>query len=389
MEDRGQYDILLAKYLASELNAEDEIFIKNWLNSNIENQQNFESLKSTWELLGVRKSWHDVNVDTEWLQLKNNLESDVAKVIYLPQRQIPQTQPVVELFENKNKFRRIYIAVSIAVSVILMFFIGGKFLFNNSVPANEIIKRETVDIPPADPIRNEVNRTGKPVFFKLEDGSTVVLFGKSEIRFKTKFPADRRDIILYGKAQFKVAHDKSKPFTVFSGDIKTTALGTNFTVTAFQDEDRIVVRLNEGKVVVRPVDKSNSGFVKDAILLPGQELTYDKKTKIIKVRTLTTEKKKTINGVVVTDGGKNRPDIPTNYRGSWFMFNNQSLIKIFESLQEMYNTRIIYSEKDLQKLYFIGTFNRTDSLEGILQHIADLNNLTVTKTDSTFIISNR
>ncbi|MEO7961279.1 MAG: DUF4974 domain-containing protein, partial [Ginsengibacter sp.] len=74
---------------------------------------------------------------------------------------------------------------------------------------------------------------------------------------------------------------------------------------------------------------------------------------------------------------------------SWFMFNNQPLAEIFQALGEMYGTKIIYSKTDFNKLYFIGRFNRSDSLEDILNHIATLNNLRIEKTDSTFTIKSK
>ncbi len=389
MEDKGRYDVLLTKYLANELNAEDELFIQNWVNVNNENRQNFETLKNTWELLGITESWNNVDVDAEWLSLKSSLKSEEAKVIALPQRQITQASVASETIRKSKGVRQILIGISVAASLIFMLVLGNKVFFTNASQVHETAKKELAESATINQMRHELNNTDNPIPFKLDDGSAIVLFSHSEIRFRKDFPKDRRNIILYGKAQFKIAHDKSRPFTVFTGDIKTTALGTNFTVTAFQNRNRIVVRLDEGKVLVKPVDSSTPAFIKDVVLLPGQELTYDKKRKTVEVKLVSGQKKKSVNKITTPEVNKNNPTIPNNYRGSWFMFNNQPLSKILESLQEMYDTKIIYSEKDLEKFYFIGRFNRTDSLEGILNHIADLNGLTITKTDSTFILKSK
>ncbi len=389
MEDKGRYDVLLTKYLANELNAEDESFVQNWVDANNENRQNFETLKNTWELLGITESWDNVDVDAEWLSLKSSLKSEEAKVIVLPQRQISQAPVASETIRKSKKLRQILIGISVAASLIFMLVLANKIFFTNATQVHETAKKELAESATVSQMRHELNNTDNPISFKLDDGSTIVLFSHSEIRFRKDFPKDSRNIILYGKAQFKVAHDKSRPFTVFSGDIKTTALGTNFTVTAFEKSNRIVVRLEEGKVLVRPVNNSNPAFIEDVVLLPGQELTYDKKRKTVKVKLVSGQKRRSVNKITALEVNKDQPTIPNNYKGSWFMFNNQPLSKILESLQEMYDTKIIYSEKDLEKLYFIGRFNRTDSLEGILNHIADLNNLTLTKTDSTFMLKNK
>lgn len=389
MEDKGRYDVLITKYLANELSAEDELFIQNLINANNENKQNFKTLKNTWELLGTTESWNNIDVDAEWLSLKSSLKCEEAKVIALPQRQISQAPVASEPIRKSKKLRQILIGISVAASLIFMLVLANKIFFINATQVHETAKKELAESATISLMRHELNNTDNPISFKLDDGSTIVLFSHSEIRFRKDFPKDSRNIILYGKAQFKVAHDKSRPLTVFSGDIKTTALGTNFTVTAFEKSNRIVVRLEEGKVLIRPVNNSNPAFIADVVLLPGQELTYDKERKTVTVKLVSGQKRRSVNKITALGVNKDQPTIPNNYKGSWFMFNNQPLSKILESLQEMYDTKIIYSEKDLEKLYFIGRFNRTDSLEGILNHIADLNNLTLTKTDSTFILKNK
>jgi ferric-dicitrate binding protein FerR (iron transport regulator) len=68
------------------------------------------------------------------------------------------------------------------------------------------------------------------------------------------------------------------------------------------------------------------------------------------------------------------------------MFNNQSLASVFRQLEEMYNVDIVYAKKDVAKMYFIGKFNKDDSVETILQNIATLNNLKLTKESNTYII---
>jgi hypothetical protein len=69
------------------------------------------------------------------------------------------------------------------------------------------------------------------------------------------------------------------------------------------------------------------------------------------------------------------------------MFNNQPLAQVFKQLEEMYSVEIVYAEADIQKMYFIGKFSKSDSVSAILKQIASLNNLTVIKQDNKFIIS--
>ena len=71
------------------------------------------------------------------------------------------------------------------------------------------------------------------------------------------------------------------------------------------------------------------------------------------------------------------------------MFNNQPLAQVFKQLEEMYGVEIVYAEAAIEKMYFIGKFSKNDSVSNILKQIAALNNLTITKQNNDYIITNR
>lgn len=232
-------------------------------------------------------------------------------------------------------------------------------------------------------LRHEANKTGREKTLYLPDGSTIVLADKSEISYLAPF-SNKRDITLIGKAFFKVAKDKTRPFTVISSNLSTTALGTEFTVTAFKNANRIVVRLYEGKVVVKSLESSNKKL-NDVYLLPGQEYVYDKRAKA-KVGKFVIGKTAEPEQILHAELMQENPSVPQD-EGSWYMFNNQSLSSVFDQLSEMYSTKIEYKKSDVQNLYFIGKFDKSDSLELILKQIGTLNNLNVTRTGNAFSIS--
>ena len=123
-------------------------------------------------------------------------------------------------------------------------------------------------------VRHETNTTGKEKKLPLPDGSLIVLADKSEVTYEEPF-TEKRHITLTGKAWFKVAKDTAHPFTVISGDVATTALGTAFSVTAYKSTDSITIRLYEGKVVVKAASNTVNNLKKGVFLLPGQEFVYD------------------------------------------------------------------------------------------------------------------
>lgn len=81
----------------------------------------------------------------------------------------------------------------------------------------------------------------------LEDGSLAMVNSASDIR--VVFSSDRRDIQLsQGEAWFKVAKNKSRPFTVAAGQVNVQAVGTEFNVRRHDGYSNVIV--TEGVVKI-------------------------------------------------------------------------------------------------------------------------------------------
>ncbi|RKQ69642.1 FecR family protein [Litorimonas taeanensis] len=111
---------------------------------------------------------------------------------------------------------------------------------------------------------------GEQLTRTLNDGSLIELNTDSEVR--VHLSADQRSIyLLKGQAVFSVAHDESRPFVVFAGSRRVTALGTLFEVRL--DLADAQVTLLEGKVKVDEVNLSDKAqkkpTAKPVELLPG------------------------------------------------------------------------------------------------------------------------
>ena len=272
--------------------------------------------------------------------------------------------------------------VSFFIVVLGVRFLGSeKHVADKKIVVREATLKGDTILSTARVERNSSPRARK---FLLKDGTEVTLLPNSVLEFFEPFKNNRRDITLVGKAFFKVAKDKTKPFTVFSGNLSTTALGTHFSITAYPYQDFIIVRLIEGKVVVKPNFHLAMRTDKDFYLLAGEELTYDKNTSVASV------KKFNENTMIARTQRENLPAdsplVPEDVKGSWYMFNNQSLDKVFQELENIYEIKIEYSKRDVKARYFIGKFDRNDSLETVLKQIALLNNLKVTRSGDKFIV---
>jgi len=85
----------------------------------------------------------------------------------------------------------------------------------------------------------------------LPDGSKVWLNAASSLKYPVSFAGlKERRIELEGEAYFEVAKDKLHPFTVRTREQEVTVLGTHFNINSYQDEQKVVTTLEEGRVKV-------------------------------------------------------------------------------------------------------------------------------------------
>ncbi|MHA4895886.1 FecR family protein [Pedobacter sp. PWIIR3] len=86
---------------------------------------------------------------------------------------------------------------------------------------------------------------------KLPDGTIVILAKGSTLTLLSTFNQKyNREVELDGKAFFDVAHNPNKPFIIYSGNVRTTVMGTAFDITAIAGTRKITVNVIRGMVEV-------------------------------------------------------------------------------------------------------------------------------------------
>jgi len=227
-----------------------------------------------------------------------------------------------------------------------------------TAPATRIAALETINNP-----------TSKEKICTLADGSIVRLAGRSAISFHRPFIDDRREIYLKGAAIFTVAKLKSMPFTVHSGQIATTALGTVFSV----DEQRSLiteVHLYSGRIVVKKSAGSDTATFKDIYLEPGQDLILDN------VRNMSVLSYTPSRLMAMARAAKKTP---MAVQPQVFTFNRQSLAEILDLLQHACRVSITYDTTAIKNIDFTGSFNKDkETIENFLSTLCTLNELAFT-----------
>lgn len=209
------------------------------------------------------------------------------------------------------------------------------------------------------------------------DGSMVRLLPKSILVYADPFTT--RNLHLEGEALFTVKKDPARPFSVTSGNIATTAIGTVFSVRTFRREPVITVHLFEGKVAVQV----NVARRNQHLLATGQTLVYNKASKAV---TIVSPNQKRKAKPPKKGAPAPLPKEKSLSENHWYMFNNQPLSEVLAELERLYAVEIVYNPKDVQGITFIATLDKSDTLENILQSIASLNDLQLSRSGRKYIL---
>ena len=191
------------------------------------------------------------------------------------------------------------------------------------------------------------NNKHKESSIHLPDGSTLILGAGSKVRYSSLFNSlPKRDIYLDGNAFFDVVHNPSKPFTVYSGDLKTIVLGTAFSVEAFSWYKDIIVTVKRGKVAV-----ANQYKVQGTIT-PDQQIIYNKS--------------KALSTQSIVDANHYY-----NWNGKNLIFDDITVADAAEILEKKFNVKISFSNEVVKSKRLTATFNNDELLEPIVKSICE------------------
>lgn len=273
--------------------------------------------------------------------------------------------------QQTGRVRSMYIKIAVAALVVitgtLVLYYGLTSNTLTSVARNEIVAPVSRDHVIA--VRNH---TGISTAVQLQDGSEVQLFTGSELRYSAPFGATHRHVYLSGKGFFKVAKDPSRPFTVYSHDIATTALGTSFTITAWPGNNDISVALHTGKVVVQHVAQGSTAHMKDIYLTPGQLITCD-----VLTGKATLRQPALVKEHVPSLGSRT---------GLALSFTDESIVNVLLAIEKGYAVQLKYDKEAFADMIFTGHIREKDSLSQVLNRLSILYNLKIKEAGNKIII---
>ncbi|WP_166387480.1 MULTISPECIES: FecR family protein [unclassified Polaribacter] len=316
----------------------DDTSFKNWVLQNngtdvgfwnfwIANNPHKKELVDTAKDLVLGISFNKKDVDKEKIALEwKKLET-----------KIEAKNPILK--KKRNYFK----AFSAAASILLLISISFYFVYNNSK------------------ITHNTNY-GEILNLKLQDGSHVTLNSNSSLSY---YKNKSRKVWLTGEAFFQV--DKktatNAKFWVLTDDLSVEVYGTSFNVNT--KKKKTDVFLEEGNIWL----KLSNGT--DKKMIPGNYISYSSdKNKIL-------EDKNILNAT-----------IKTSWKNGSLLFENLSLEKAMEKIEESYGYSIIFKDNLTKNTLITGAVPITN-IDICIKAIEKSANVTILKKDNNLIISTK
>lgn len=303
----------LINYIVGNYSDSDAKEVRGWINSSEKNKQEFFRLKSIYAFSQAKSK--RLNIDTEYKIIIKKLGIKKLHVFR------------IRIYRNVIRY------AAIIVFALMVGYTASQLHFLNGVEDEKIALNEII-VPP-----------GQISEFVLSDGTHAWLNSGTTIKFPSKFNQATREIFLEGEAYFKVTANKKKPFLVRSGTITTKVVGTEFNVSAYDENESIETTLIKGAVeILGYSDKKIVG------LSPGQQFSYTKNTR-----------KYTLN------------EVNTEPFEAWkegeLIFRDKSLKEVSLKLERWYNVEIYFGDDLVGNYKFSGTLLKEKPFDQILQAI--------------------
>ncbi len=190
----------------------------------------------------------------------------------------------------------------------------------------------------------------------LPDSSKVWLNAGSKIKYSTSFNRNDRFLSLEGEGYFKVAKNKKLPFIVDAYGFEVKAIGTEFNVKAYKDDETIETTMVEGKVTLQHLTEN---ILEGLLLMPNQKATFFKlkETLTVEVVKKLEERKEELNYLPehrLVIAPRIDPRSIVSWKDKQLIIEREQLGKLAEILSRKYNFNFEFKSEDIKKFSFSG-----------------------------------
>ena len=305
---------ILIQYIDQTLSLSEREAVECWLAADAANQKVLEQLYFTM-------------VASERLQVMQSVNSEAALLRFKNE---------VRKKEKKQQIRRYlnwcqWVAAVLFIPLLLL---SGFFAMQRGKQSAEWLTVKT--------------NPGVVTSVSLPDGSVVWLNGNSELRYPSRFVADKREVELNGEGFFDVTPNKKQPFVVKADQqYQIEVLGTSFNVIAFADEDLIETTLVEGAVKLQIQTPLGQSLVQK--LSPNQKAAYQKKGEVVEVTSV-------------------NPEYDTAWMNGELIFRNQPMERVLQTLERRYHVKFDIRDESIKQSIITARF-KNEQLPQVLDYL--------------------
>jgi len=324
-------DIQMARYLAGEMTMKDEIAFLGEFEQRQEQLSELKNMEKNWKYFDQNPSRKDWDSGKAWNRLHKKLDSEGLLDDQADRPVRSRFTPLLRIAAS--------IALVLAIGIPALYF--GVIRDNTELSIKHHLAEEgvaTVDLP---------------------DGSRVYLNKGSEISYSIAFK-NQRAVELQGEAFFEVMSDPQNPFTVSSGEMVVTVLGTSFNVKQLDSPSDLEVYVKTGKVRVSLEESEQY------IQLEPEEFG------LVESRKLSSSIQEDPNYI--------------SWKTKDFKFVNSALIEVLQELEESYHVDIHTEDLDLSEMRITTSYSG-QSIDAILETIGTAFDMSVSHKENSYFLT--
>jgi transmembrane sensor len=345
-------DDIIISFLKGKISDEEKDMLAEWIASSPENKTYFKQVYQMWNAADLLVK-DEPKIDQVLQRLKSKNQNHVA-----------DGEVNITKIKRLQYFFGRYAAVillSLFLGAVLYAFVEKAFLYKApQIAYNEITA----------PL-------GSKSHIRLPDGTEVTLNAGSKLTYGMDYGNKTREVTFIGEGYFKVAKEKDKPFIVHTFKTSIQALGTEFNVKAYPDENIIETVLVKGSVLVKEIDLSkNSRIKKEGVMLkPGEKIriykTISQKTQNKTFSSVNQQKQPSLTSSQVSAIGqsiayvaKTDIQIETSWKEKQWIIQGEDLQSLAVLLHRKFGVSIQINDTALYKYKFSGIIEN-ETLEQI------------------------
>jgi len=324
-------NVQMARYLAGEMTSNEEIAYLSEIEKSQEELSELTKMEKNWKYYDQNPTRKDYDSEKAWDRLHQKLE----------------TEGLLEDQASRPDRVGFTPLLRIAASIALILAIGIPALYFGVI-------RDNME----QSIRYHLAEEGVTTV-DLPDGSRIFLNKGSEVSYSKVFK-NQRAVELKGEAFFEVMSDPRNPFTVRTGDMLVTVLGTSFNVKQLENQSDVEVYVESGKVRVS-LEQSD-----EYIQLEPEEFG------IVENRSLSSSVLEDPNYI--------------SWKTKDFKFVNSALIEVLHELEESYHVDIHTEGTDVSELRITTSYSG-QSIDAILETIGAAFEMSVSHKENSYYLT--